>query len=131
METSAAGIDFLDLLAGYDRAIIVDAIKTGEGKAGQIYRFEPDMLETTRYANTPHDINFVTAIELGKRLNFALPGQIVIFGIEVEKADSFGEECTPEVRRAIPACINMISQELNSHSNTQLVSGSYCSDEPN
>ncbi len=37
METSLAGLNMLDLLAGYDRAIIIDAIQTIGGKAGQIY----------------------------------------------------------------------------------------------
>ena len=34
VETSMAGLDLLDLLAGYDRAIIVDAIQTVGGKVG-------------------------------------------------------------------------------------------------
>ena len=40
LEASIAGLDFLDLLAHYDRAIIIDAIQTREGTPGQIYRFE-------------------------------------------------------------------------------------------
>ncbi|GAH17016.1 unnamed protein product [marine sediment metagenome] len=35
METSMTGLSLLDLLAGYDRAIIIDAIQAVGGKAGQ------------------------------------------------------------------------------------------------
>jgi len=69
METSVAGLDFLELLVGYDQAIIVDAIQTQGGKIGQVYRFEPEALDNTRYASTPHNVNFATALELGNRLN--------------------------------------------------------------
>jgi len=113
METSMAGLSLLELLAGYDRAIIVDAIQTVEGKAGQIYRLDPEAFAVTRHAASPHDVNFATALELGNRLGLALPQQIVIFGIEVADASTFSEECTPEVRQAIPICIEMITQELN------------------
>jgi len=41
VETSMAGLSLLDLLIGYDRVIIIDAIQTVGGKAGQIYRLDP------------------------------------------------------------------------------------------
>ena len=117
METSMAGLSLLDLLAGYDRAIIIDAIQSLGGKAGQIYRLDPEALDGTRHAASPHDVNFSAALELGKRLRLALPRQIVIFAIEVADASTFSEECTPEVKRAIPVCVDMIIEELNGDSN--------------
>lgn len=112
MEASIAGLDFLDLLTGYDRTIIIDAIQTEKGTPGQIYRLGPDILASTRHAGTPHDVNLATALELGKRLNMNLPRQIIIFAIEVKDVTSFSEECTPEVMKAIPACVRMVLQEL-------------------
>ncbi len=43
----------------------------------------------------------------------ALPRQITIFGIEVADVPSFGEECTPAVKAAIPDCVNLVIDELN------------------
>ena len=102
----------LDLLAGYDKAIIIDAIQTVGGKAGQIYRLEPEAFNTTRYASSPHDVNFATALELGKKLGVPLPQQIVIFAIEVEDVITFSEKCSPEVERAIPVCVEVVRKEL-------------------
>ena len=112
METSVAGLGLLDFLTGYDRAIIIDAIQTVGGQAGRIYRLDPEALDFTRHSASPHDVNLATALELGKRLELSLPQQIVIFAIEVVDTSTFSEECTPEVRRAIPACVEMIIQEL-------------------
>jgi hydrogenase maturation protease len=113
METSMSGLSLIDLLAGYDKAIIVDAIQTGKGKVGQIYRLTPDAFNDTRHASSPHDVNFATALELGNQLGMAMPKKIVIFAIEVADISTFTEKCTPEVSRAIPACIKMITRELN------------------
>jgi hydrogenase maturation protease len=111
LEDGVAGLDFLELLAGYERAIIIDAIQTEEGTPGQIYRLEPGVLAGTRHAGTPHDVNLATALELGRRLGLTLP-RITIFAIEAKDVTSFGEECTRKVKRAIPACVEMIVREL-------------------
>lgn len=113
METCMAGLSLLDLLIGYDRVIIIDAIQTREGKVGQVYRLETDALDATRHVSTPHDVNFVTALELGKRLGLALPQQITIFAVEVEDVTTFGEGCTRRVKETIPVVADMVTQELN------------------
>ena len=118
METSTAGLYLLDLLAGYDRAIIIDAIQTKEGKTGQVYRLEPAALNVTRHTITAHNTDLATVLELGHRLGIALPQQIIIFAIEVEDVTSFSEECTPEVIRAIPVCVAMVIQELEGEHNS-------------
>jgi hydrogenase maturation protease len=111
-EASIAGLDFLDVLAGYDRTIIIDAIQTSEGKPGKIYRFGPEILANTRHASSPHDVNLATALELGKKLNLELPQEIIIFAIEAADVTSFSEDCTPNVARAIPACVDLVLEEL-------------------
>jgi hydrogenase maturation protease len=114
-EASVGGLDFLELLAGYDKAIIIDAIQTAEGRPGQIYQLEPELFADTQHSSTPHDVNFATAMELGKQLGLPLPGQITIFAIEVKDVTSFGEACTPEVMAAIPTCVDLVLQELSGH----------------
>jgi hydrogenase maturation protease len=114
VEAGVAGLDLLEIFAGYDRAIIVDAIQTGQGTPGQIYRFGPGALASTRHAGTPHDVNLATALELGRRLALPLPSQIIILAIEVKDVTSFGEDCTAAVASAIPKCVRMIIDELKS-----------------
>jgi len=113
METGMAGLNLLELLADYDRAILIDAIKTGEGEVGQVYRLKPEMFNDTRHAISTHGVDFSTALELGNRLGLNLPKDIVFFGIEVADANIFSEKCTPEVEKAIPVVADMVVQELN------------------
>jgi len=113
IETSQSGLSLIDLLADYDRAIIVDAIQTAKGKAGQIYRLTPDALNETRHVSSPHDVNFATALELGNKLGITMPKQIIVYAIEVTDTSTFSEEFTPQVKQAIPKCIRRIIKELN------------------
>jgi hydrogenase maturation protease len=112
IEASVSGLDILDLLVGYERAIIIDAVQTKGGRPGQIYRLDPGALVVTRHSTNPHSVDFATALELSERLGLALPRETVIFGIEVAEVDSFSEECTPQVVAAIPVCVDMVLQEL-------------------
>jgi hydrogenase maturation protease len=112
METGVAGLSLLDLLVGYEKAIIIDAIQTVGGKAGQIYRLDTQAFDTARHTASAHGIDFTTALEFGKKLGLSLPQQIIIFAIEASDVTTFSEECTPEVRKAIPTCVEMVLQEL-------------------
>lgn len=111
-QDSVAGLDFLDLLIGYKQAIIIDAIQTKEGKAGQVYHLEPGAFNATQHTITPHDVTFFTALELGRRLGLSLPEEIHIYAIEVEDISTFSEECTDRVRKVIPLVVDMILGEL-------------------
>jgi hydrogenase maturation protease len=111
-ETSAAGLSLLDSIVGYDKVIIIDAIQTKKGKVGQIYRMKPEDFSFTKHFSSPHQINLVTALELGKMLNFEMPQEISIFAVEAKDITSFSESCTPEVERAIPAAVKIVLEEL-------------------
>jgi len=111
-ETSAAGLSLLDSIVGYDKVIIIDAIQTEEGKAGQIYRMKPEDFSFAKHFSSPHQINLITALELGKMLNLAMPQEITILAVEAKDVSNFGERCTPEVEKAIPKVVKLVLEEL-------------------
>jgi len=116
-EACLGGLSLLDLLIGYDKAVIIDAIQTPDGEIGQIYRLNSNAFNNTRHTASIHNVNFTTAIELGHNLELALPQQIVIFAIEVADVSTFSEECTPKVKKAIPKCVEMVIEEIKKDTN--------------
>jgi hydrogenase maturation protease len=111
-ETSAAGLSLLDSIVGYDKVIIIDAIQTEKGRAGQIYRMGTEDFSLTKHFSSPHQINLATALELGKMLNLAMPQEITIFAVEAKDITNFSEKCTPKVEQAIPEVVKMVLEDL-------------------
>ncbi len=112
-ETSLAGINLLDYLVGCDKAIIVDAIQSPDGKPGSIYRLTPEEFDTSCHTTSSHDIGVIAAIELGKRLELAMPQEIDIIAIEAGDVVTLSENCTPEIEKSIPVAADMIIEDLS------------------
>ena len=111
-ETNAVGLGLLDLLVGYQRAIIIDAVKTREGKVGQVYRLTAEDFRLSQRLRSPHDVDFASALELGKRLGLSLPEEIIIFAVEVAAITTFSESLTPEVEMVVPQVVQTVLDEL-------------------
>lgn len=112
IESSVGGLELLEMLVGFDKAILIDSIQTVDGKVGHIYQLTSEAFNNTRYATSAHDVNFATAIELGYKLNLAVPKQITIFAIEVRDVTTFSESCCPEVEACIPIAVEKVLHAL-------------------
>jgi hydrogenase maturation protease len=117
-EACVGGLRLLDLMVGYDKAIIIDAIQTRGGKVGQIYRLNSNAFNTTRRTTSTHNVNLTSALKIGRQLGLVLPQKIIVFAIEVADVNTFSEECTSEVKEAIPECVGIVAKELNTYAFT-------------
>ena len=110
-ETSEAGIALLDLIAGYDKLIIIDSIKTEKGKPGELYKLELEALKPAANLSSSHGIDIATAYEIGQRLGYRMPKYISIYAVEIKDNTTFGEKCTEEVEGRIPFIAEQIMEE--------------------
>ena len=111
METSEAGMALLELIDGYDKLIIIDSIKTEQGKPGELYKLELEDLKPPMYFSSSHGIDVATAVELGQRAGYRMPKYISLYAVEVKDNSTFGEECTKEIEGRIPFIIKQIIEE--------------------
>jgi len=111
-EASLGGFNFIDLLAGFDRAVIIDAIHTKSGRASEFYELDPKALRPSQRLSGLHGIDFATACEMAKQMGVTFPGEIRIFVIEAKDEFTFGETCTPEVENSLPKMAEFIANEL-------------------
>jgi len=111
-ECCRGGLDLMERLVGYDRAIIVDAITTG-APPGTIHRTTPAAIPTRNSASS-HDVTLPAALELGRRAGAELPADDAILLVGVEAADTatFSEQCTPAVQNAVPEAVELVAAEL-------------------
>jgi len=113
-ECSAGGLNLLDVLRGYDRAVVLDSIQTVGGVPGSWCRFGFEALDGTIHLTSIHDVNFATAIRLGRRVGMHLPSEIHIFAVEVLENRTFSERMTPELEQAYPRIAREIFQQVRS-----------------
>jgi hydrogenase maturation protease len=113
-EASVGGLRLLDLLTGYDRVILVDAIQTRDGQPGKFYWLDPSDLHASLHSGCTHDLSLPGALNLGRRLGMNLPGDedLIILAVEVEDVLTLGESCTPAVSRAIPHAAEAMLAEV-------------------
>ncbi len=115
--TSVDGLNLLELIVGYDKVIIIDAIMTEDGEVGGIYRLRPEsFVKTVHPTTSPHNANLATAIEIGKKfLVGQMPAKIVVFAVNIQEVTKVTEEMTEKVRGAITRTVNLVLEEIDSN----------------
>ncbi len=111
IETSEAGIALLDLIAGYNKLIIIDSIKIEKGKPGDLYKLELEDLKPSKDFSSSHGIGIATAFGLGQRLGYRMPKFVSIYAVNIKDNSTFGEECTEEVKERIPFIAKQIIEK--------------------
>ncbi len=114
-EASVGGLRLMELMTGYDRAILIDAI-LDDAPPGTILRITIDDLKDrspTQHIASAHDANLTTALNTGLRMGFHLPTEIIIYAISVDNVLDFGEELTPRVAAAVPKAVQAVADEIS------------------
>jgi hydrogenase maturation protease len=109
--SSEAGLAILDEVTGYDRLVIIDSIKTGKGRPGELYKLELGDLEPKSDFSSSHGLDIATAFKLGEKLGYPLPREVSIYAVEVKDNTTFGEGFTPELERSLSSIIGQIIKE--------------------
>ena len=112
IEAELAGLDLIEKLEGYDRAFIIDAIQLEGEEPGSVFRMRPDDIRATPRLASCHDVDLVTAMELGRRLKLIMPAEVFIYAIQVADAHTLSEGCLPPVEQIIPALADEIAGEI-------------------
>ena len=112
VKSSAATMDIIPLLAGYQRLVVVDAIQLGSAPPGTVHRFSIADLASTVRPSSPHDINFATALQLGREWGYHIPVDICIYAIEVKELLRFSGSCTAEVAAQLDEIVERIFSDL-------------------
>ena len=115
IKSSAATMDIIPMLAGYNRLAVVDAVQLGNAPFGTVHRFGLADFAPTIRPSSPHDINFATALQLGKEWGYHIPADVRIYGIEVKELSRFYENCTPEVTEKLDEIVENILTDLEAH----------------
>ena len=98
LESSEAGLALLDLLIGFQKVLIFDALPAVDGPYGQVVEIPQDQWENTPLASSPHYTGLPSLLEMGRQLNYEMPSVVRVFGITVKDPFTLGESLSPELQ---------------------------------
>jgi hydrogenase maturation protease len=112
-EAQTGGMNLTDLIRGYEKAILIDAVCINNVSHGCIKRFDIHDISTVHSCN-PHDVSLLEAIELSKKIgDTSIPKEIIIIGINLKEIPKeFSDTLSPQIARIVPKAIVMVISEL-------------------
>jgi hydrogenase maturation protease len=112
-ESAVAGFRLLDLLQGYERVLILDAIQTGEHSPGTVMFWPLSQAFRGRTLGGSHQMDLDTTLRYGRLLGYILPRSITLLVAEAADLLTFGQELTPALRAALPEAIDLVHEWLD------------------
>ncbi|HTX68163.1 MAG TPA: hydrogenase maturation protease [Thermoleophilia bacterium] len=113
--SEVAGLRLLELVRGFTRVIIIDALKSPAetGRVpGEVIRYEAKDFKGGHRYGSAHSIGLDTALEVGRQVGYEMPGEVIVFAIEAEDVETFGEQLTPAVAAAADRVTEMVLAEV-------------------
>ncbi len=111
---SLGGLALMERLVGYEWAVLIDAITTGQAPAGTVHQFPLEALPdlAAGHIGSAHDTSLQTALSVGRALGAVLPEHITIVAVETNPVFEFGLDLTPAVARAVPEAARLVLDSL-------------------
>ncbi len=107
---SLGGLSLMERLEGYQRAILIDSMETGQGPVGTVSVFPINELPNVSdsHSASAHDTSLLTALETGRKMGIDLPETITVVAIEATTVHDFSEELSPAVAAAVPVAVQAV-----------------------
>jgi len=117
-EAITGGMNLLDLILGYEKAIIVDAVKAKDAKDGEVKRIPLGDFNTMHSCN-PHDVSLTEAILMAEKMGEKrIPKEIIVIGIMMKQIPcEFSEDLSSNIASAVPKAVKMTLNELKNKNN--------------
>jgi len=112
-ELSVGGIKLVEEILGYRTVFIIDSIDAASS-VGSINEFSPEQFNDTYHDSSPHAVNFITALELYRKLQpNRIPEKIRIFTIDINTQFLFKEMLTPRIQAAASRLTELLANEID------------------
>jgi hydrogenase maturation protease len=102
LRSGRAGLYLLDEMEGFDRVVVVDAVRTGLHPPGTVHALPVEDLRAPA-GPSPHALGLPSALDLARRAGAAVPSRVLLVLVEVEVMDEVGVGLGPAVAAAVPA----------------------------
>jgi hydrogenase maturation protease len=112
VQSGEAGLALLELLEGYECALLIDSVVTGRYPPGTVLEFSPEDFRRV-VAPSPHYAGLPEVLEIARRLNLVFPQKIHILAMEVQNPYEFRIGFSEPVQEGLPALVRRALQILH------------------
>ena len=105
-----AGMELLDILAGYDHVFLIDAATGTGGEPGELKEISNG--KGALHLFTSHGANFFDLLKVGRDMGLKMPEPTAVFGIEIGNATDFGTALSPALQSALPSLEEAITERI-------------------
>ena len=110
-DTIETGLVLMDIMAGYDRVLLLDTIITGRHEPGTVLEFSQDDFRKV-VGPSPHYMGLPEVIQLADRISVSFPPEICIIALEIERPVDFAETLSPGIEEAVPRFVDKAAEIL-------------------
>jgi hydrogenase maturation protease len=108
----SSGFDIVDRILGYDMAVIIDSMVSGERSPGAVARLDLATSAATLRSRDSHGVGFVDAIETARSLGAPVPRRVLVYGVEVINPFAVGGEISGVVLDKIDSAAEDIARDV-------------------
>jgi hydrogenase maturation protease len=105
-----AGLELLDILAGFDHVFLIDAATGTGGEPGELKEISDGT--GALHLFTSHGVNFFEILRIGRDSGLKMPEPEAVYGIEIGNATDFGTSLSPALVSALPALEEEITARI-------------------
>jgi hydrogenase maturation protease len=109
--SAASGLYLLDEMEGFDRVVVVDAVRTGARPPGAVLSFPLEELHAPE-GPSPHSIGLPSALARARAAGAPVPSRIHVVAVEVLDMETVGEGLSPEVAAAVAPAADAVREAV-------------------
>jgi hydrogenase maturation protease len=110
IEAPATGMDLLEIAAGYDKVVVVDSIRHGEGDVGELRKLGLTGLQLVPREGGA-DLEYRATVEIDHATGRVVPMEISIYAIEMGGGAGRDADLEEALREAVPRLVAQIARE--------------------
>ncbi len=107
--SAASGLYLLDEMEGFDRVVVVDAVRTGARPPGAVLSFPLEDLHAPE-GPSPHSIGLPSALARARGAGAPVPSRIHVVAVEVVDMETVGEGLGPAVAAAVGPAADAVGE---------------------
>lgn len=100
LETTEAGIGLIDILAPYERVLLLDSIESGDLPAGAVREFAREDFHRV-LGPSPHYAGLPEVIALSHKLGINFPSEFRVLAIKIDPQEEFRQGLSDDIQQAL------------------------------